>query len=143
MIARLTDDPTVIDWERLALVFKIAPLGERVPAKLKQAFENSTVRCFAWHDDELIGAGRAISDGIAYAAIFDVVLLPVYQGKGIGRQIMTFLAERSKGRKYHSARCTRKRRVLSKARLSQDEDRDGSFCESRKTVGARLHRMNK
>lgn len=96
MIATLTDDPNAIDWERLAFVFKRAPLGERAPARLKQTFENSTVRCFAWDDRELIGAGRAISDGIAYAAIFDVVLLPAYQGKGIGRQIMTFLAERSK-----------------------------------------------
>jgi GNAT superfamily N-acetyltransferase len=94
--ARLTEDPAAIDWERLAYVFKMAPLGERAPAKLRQAFENSTVRCFAWHDRELIGAGRAISDGIAYAAIFDVVLLPAYQGQGVGRQIMTFLAERTK-----------------------------------------------
>src|SRR5215813_13937284 len=96
MIARLTDDPNAIDWERLAYVFKVAPLGERVPAKLKRAFEGSAVRCFAWHKNELIGAGRAISDGIAYAAIFDVVLLPSYQGQGIGRQIMVFLAEQSK-----------------------------------------------
>ena len=64
--------------------------------KLREAFTNSSVRCFAWHEGELIGAGRAISDGIAYAAIFDVVVLPAYQGKGIGTQIMTFLAERSK-----------------------------------------------
>jgi aralkylamine N-acetyltransferase len=96
MKALLTDDPSAIDWERLALVFKSAPLGLREPAKLRKTFMNSAVRCFAWDGDHLIGAGRAITDGVAYAAIFDVVLLPEYQGKGIGKQIMTFLASKSK-----------------------------------------------
>jgi ribosomal protein S18 acetylase RimI-like enzyme len=96
MNALLTDDPSAIDWERLALVFKLAPLGIREPAKLREVFINSAVRCFAWDGDQLIGAGRAITDGLAYAAIFDVVLLPEYQGKGIGKQIMTSLAEGSK-----------------------------------------------
>jgi len=96
MDATFTEDLSAIDWVRLARVFELAPLGVRDPVKLRETFTNSSVRCFAWHEGELIGAGRAISDGIAYAAIFDVVLLPEYQGKGIGRQIMTFLAERSK-----------------------------------------------
>jgi predicted N-acetyltransferase YhbS len=45
----------------------------------------------------LIGAGRAITDGLRYSVIFDVVLLPEYQGRGIGKQIMEFLADKSKG----------------------------------------------
>ncbi|HXB02047.1 MAG TPA: GNAT family N-acetyltransferase [Opitutaceae bacterium] len=92
----LNDDISAIDWDQLAFIFKMAPLGERVPAKLKETFINSGVRCFAWHGEDLIGAGRAITDSIAYAVIFDVVLLPAYQGRGIGKQIMMFLAERSK-----------------------------------------------
>ena len=44
----------------------------------------------------MIGAGRALTDGIRFAVIFDVVVLPEYQGRGIGKQIMTFLVERSK-----------------------------------------------
>jgi len=44
----------------------------------------------------LIGAGRAITDGVRYSVIFDVVLLPEYQGRGIGKQIMSFLTDRSK-----------------------------------------------
>lgn len=90
-----TDDPGTIDWERVAFVFKMALQNERDPAKLRAVFTNSGIRCFAWDADKLIGAGRAITDGIAYTAIFDVVVLPEYQGKGIGTQIMNFLAERS------------------------------------------------
>jgi ribosomal protein S18 acetylase RimI-like enzyme len=96
MGAAFTEDLSAIDWVKLARIFELAPLGVRDPGKLRETFTNSSVRCFAWHEGELIGAGRAITDGIAYAAIFDVVLLPEYQGKGIGRQMMTFLAERSK-----------------------------------------------
>ena len=96
MMATLSDNIGEIDWDRLALVFKRAPLGERDPAVLRKAFENSGVRCFAWDQKELIGAGRAITDGIRYAVIFDVVVLPEFQGRGIGKEIMAFLAERSK-----------------------------------------------
>ena len=96
MNVTFTEDVATIDWEQLVLVFKRAPLGDREAGRLREAFTNSGVRCFAWHQGELVGAGRAITDGITYAAIFDVVVSPEYQGKGIGKQIMLFLAERSK-----------------------------------------------
>jgi ribosomal protein S18 acetylase RimI-like enzyme len=84
-----------IDWDRLALVFRRAPLGDREPAKLRQAFQNSQIRCFVWDSDELVGAGRALTDGVCHTMIFDVVLLPEYQGRGLGREIMRFVADRS------------------------------------------------
>jgi aralkylamine N-acetyltransferase len=97
MSIEITEDPKVIDWERLANVFKSTPLGNRDPDKLQETFQNSSIRCFVWDAEKLIGAGRAISDGVRYSVIFDVVLLPEYQGRGIGRRIMVFLGERSKG----------------------------------------------
>ena len=95
MKATLTSDLSQVDWERLALIFKLAPLGEREPVLLRRLFTNSGVRCFAWVDEELIGAGRAITDGVRYAAIFDVVVLPEHQNRGIGTQIMTYLIAHS------------------------------------------------
>jgi len=91
----LTSDLAEIDWDRLAQVFRRAPLGDRDPLVLQQAFTNSGVRCFAWIDQELIGAGRAITDGIRYAVIFDVVVLPEYQHRGVGKQIMGYLIAHS------------------------------------------------
>jgi ribosomal protein S18 acetylase RimI-like enzyme len=85
-----------VNWERLAEVFLRAPLGKRDPGKLREVFQNSQIRCFVWNGQELIGAGRAITDGVRYSVIFDVVVLPEYQGRGIGKQIMKFLADRSK-----------------------------------------------
>ncbi len=95
MEAILTSEVAQIDWDRLALIFKRAPLGDRDPTILRQVFTNSGVRCFAWLDQELIGAGRAITDGVRYAAIFDVVVLPEYQNKGVGKKIMAYLIAHS------------------------------------------------
>lgn len=44
---------------------------------------------FAFDNDKLIGFGRAISDGIRQAAIYDIAVLPEYQGKNIGRTIVS------------------------------------------------------
>lgn len=96
MSIEFTEDPGTFDWEKLSAVFKRTPLGNRDPGKLREVFENSPIRCFVWDAGELIGAGRAITDGVSYSVIFDVLLSPEYQRRGIGRQIMGFLADRSK-----------------------------------------------
>jgi ribosomal protein S18 acetylase RimI-like enzyme len=96
MSIEFTEDIEAVDWERLSVVFQHAPLGSRDPAKLLEVFQNSPIRCFVWDAEVLIGAGRAITDGVRYSVIFDVVLLPEYQGRGIGKQIMNFLADKSK-----------------------------------------------
>jgi GNAT superfamily N-acetyltransferase len=83
-----------IDWIRLAQVFERAPLGTREPAQLREAFQNSQIRCFVWDAGNLIGAGRAITDGVWTTMIVDVVLLPEHHGRGIGKAIMKFLEER-------------------------------------------------
>lgn len=77
-----------IDWVAAAEVFRLAPLGTREPSKLKRAFENSFTTVFVFDKDMLIGLGRATCDGEYQAAIYDVVVLPQYQGKGIGKKIM-------------------------------------------------------
>lgn len=40
------------------------------------------------YKDELIAYGRVIGDGGIYFYIQDVIVMPEFQGKGIGRQIM-------------------------------------------------------
>lgn len=87
-------DTTGIDWFQACEVFRRAPLGIREPAQLRRAFENSAHVCFAFHHDRLVGLGRALSDGEYQAVICDLVVLPEYQGKGVGRQILTALQGR-------------------------------------------------
>ena len=83
-----TDRATGVNWPRLAEIFRRGQLGQREPMRLRRIFEQSTVCCFAWDGSELVGAGRAISDRISYAAIFDVAVEPQYQRRGIGTSII-------------------------------------------------------
>jgi aralkylamine N-acetyltransferase len=95
----LSESVEGIDWARLAEVFERAPLAVREPAKIQEAFSKSPIRCFVWDGDNLIGAGRAMTDGVWTTVILDVVLLPEYQGRGIGTAIMKFLTDRSNAAK--------------------------------------------
>lgn len=83
-----------ISWLELAVVFERAPLGKkRDPELLETAFRNSLLRVFAFDGSVLVGAGRALSDGVWRAAIYDVAVLPEYQGKGIGSKIIQHLVQ--------------------------------------------------
>ena len=90
----LSTDIDRISWEELARLFELAPLGKkRDPEKLEMAFRNSLLKVFAFHGMKLVGAGRALSDGVWRAAIYDVAVLPEYQGKGIGSMIIRHLID--------------------------------------------------
>ncbi len=90
----LATDVDRISWEELARLFELAPLGKkRDPEKLAMAFRNSLLTVFAFDGTKLVGAGRALSDGVWRAAIFDVAVLPEYQGKGIGSAIIRRLVD--------------------------------------------------
>jgi ribosomal protein S18 acetylase RimI-like enzyme len=54
----------------------------------KKIFENSHTVIFVFDNEKLIGFGRAISDGVYQAAIYDVAVLPEYQGNKIGKLIV-------------------------------------------------------
>ncbi len=93
-----TDSLDNIDWEELSALFRVA-LGEKSAATLKIVFTNSRFRCFVKQDGRLVGAGRAVSDGIDVSYICDVALLPEVQGMGLGKQIVGRLLELSQGHK--------------------------------------------
>lgn len=48
----------------------------------------------AWHGDTLVGVGRALSDGVQYAVIFDMIVEPGRQGRGIGSGLLRRLLAR-------------------------------------------------
>ena len=90
----LSTDIDTISWKELVSVFELAPLGKkRDSGKLETAFRNSQLSVFVFDGMELVGAGRALSDGVWRAAIYDVALLPEYQGKGLGSQIIRHLIQ--------------------------------------------------
>lgn len=94
MITYVTE-PNGVDWNEAAMVIHRAPLGSRArdPEQLKRAFEASYAVVFVFDSERLIGMARALCDGEYQAAIYDVVLLPEYQGKGIGKCIVKRLRD--------------------------------------------------
>ena len=62
-------------------------------SQVHEAFSQSQVVSSVWFNSKLIGVGRAISDFKMYSSIFDVVIDPVFQNKGVGKVLMTSLLE--------------------------------------------------
>ena len=84
-----------MDWEALSNLYRIAPLGDKKPEALKITFSNSLFKCFVYNGEKLIGAGRALADGLDCSYIADVAVHPEYQGQGIGKAIVLKLVELS------------------------------------------------
>lgn len=86
-----------IDWEELSALYRAAPLGTKDAAALELAFSNSRFVLLVYDDGRLVGAGRALADGVDCSYICDVALLPSHQGCGLGKQIVARLVELSRG----------------------------------------------
>lgn len=92
-------DQESIDWDELSNLYRIAPLGDKKPSDLERAFSNSMYKCFVYDDGLLIGAGRALADGIDCSYLCDVAVHPGFQGRGLGKAIIEKLKEMSAGHK--------------------------------------------
>jgi aralkylamine N-acetyltransferase len=88
---RFQRDSRGIDWQELVRLFQLANMGGRGGDKVRRGFENSTVVCFALDSHRLVGAARALSDGEYHATVYDVVVHPEYQRRGIGSRLMNEL----------------------------------------------------
>jgi ribosomal protein S18 acetylase RimI-like enzyme len=88
-----------VDWEELSAFYLAAPLGQKDPSDLKVAFANSMFKCFVYDSGKLIAAGRALADGTDCSYICDVAVLPSYQGRGLGRELVSKLVGLSKDHK--------------------------------------------
>ncbi len=89
-----------IDWNKVSALFESVGWGRRDPDKLKRAFKSSQVVVFILSAGNLIGIGRALTDFEFYATIFDVIVLPEYQGNGYGRMIIENLLKPLQGLRF-------------------------------------------
>jgi len=88
MDLRIQKDCKDVDWKTVSETLKIVDMGYHEPDTHKKAFEASYTTIFVYDTDRLIGFGRAISDGVYQAAVYDCAVNPEYQGKGIGKLII-------------------------------------------------------
>ncbi|RZL96440.1 MAG: N-acetyltransferase [Variovorax sp.] len=88
-----------LDWNELSALYRAAPLGDKNPSGLMTTFSNSMFRCLAYDQGKLVGAGRALADGVDCSYICHVAVLPSHQGTGLGREIVAKLVSLSSGHK--------------------------------------------
>ena len=99
MALEWSDSLDTMDWDELSNLYRIAPLGNKKAADLKVVFTNSMYRTFVREYGILIGAGRAVADGIDVSYLADIAVHPDHQGRGLGKEIVSRLRELSKHHK--------------------------------------------
>lgn len=93
MNLRLQLDTTNINWDLVVDLLQEVGMMYYTIEIHKRAFNNSHTVVFIFDDKNLVGFGRALSDGAYQAAIYDVAVRPDYQGKGIGKKIIQTIVE--------------------------------------------------
>ena len=88
-----------VDMDELSTLYRIAPLGDKPPEAHETVFGNSLFMCFVYAGDALVGAGRALADGLDCAYIADVAVHPDHQGRGLGKAIIGQLVALSQNHK--------------------------------------------
>ena len=66
---------------------------ERPLQQVETALENGLFNVSAICDGKVVGMGRLVGDGAMYWYLQEIVVLPEYQGKGIGKSIVNRLIE--------------------------------------------------
>jgi GNAT superfamily N-acetyltransferase len=92
-------DIEAVDLDELSNLYRIAPLGDKPPDALTTVYGNSMFMCFVYAGDVLVGAGRALADGLDCSYIADVAVHPDHQGRGLGKAIIAKLVDLSHGHK--------------------------------------------
>ncbi|OFX89586.1 MAG: hypothetical protein A2W99_14420 [Bacteroidetes bacterium GWF2_33_16] len=64
--------------------------GERI----YKALGNNWFCISAFYNNELVGFGRVVSDGVLHAMIYDLITLPEFQKSGIGSTILKTLVQK-------------------------------------------------
>lgn len=84
----IENDCRLVDWQIVPEILKSVGMAYHSSDKHQRAFEASYATVFIYSDNQLIGFGRAISDGEYQAAIYDCAVSSEYQGQGVGSLIM-------------------------------------------------------
>ena len=81
-------DTENIDWDEIPATLKSVGMAYHTAEKHQKAFEASYCTVFLFDQELMVGFGRAISDGVCQAAIYDCAILTSYQGQGLGKLLI-------------------------------------------------------
>ena len=71
---------------KVATGFRDRPIDQ-----VERALQNDLFDIVAIHNEEVIGMGRLVGDGVMYWYLQEIIVMPEYQGKGIGTDIVNAL----------------------------------------------------
>jgi len=77
--------PTVEDYHRLCRTVGWEHVDDEAT---EMGLRNALFSVCMIHKDQVIGCGRVVGDGGIYFYIQDIIVLPEFQGRGLGRRIM-------------------------------------------------------
>jgi len=69
---------------------------DRPLEQAQKAIDNGLFNVVAIHNGQVIGMGRLVGDGAIYWYLQEIIVLPEFQGKGIGKAIVNRLLEHIK-----------------------------------------------
>ena len=91
-----------IDLIELEALCDAVGWNRRPLRRVRKALHHSLLRVGLWRHDErlprLVGFARCTGDGVVEATVWDVAVHPLYQGVGLGRQLMDFVIGQLQGR---------------------------------------------
>ncbi|WP_312503861.1 GNAT family N-acetyltransferase [Lacrimispora sp.] len=86
-----------IHWQEVSDVLRRSGLSDRSAKDQETIFTNSYAVVFVYDKERIVGVGRALSDGVCQAAIYNIALDEEYQGYGIGRKLIQLLLDQVRG----------------------------------------------
>lgn len=99
------------------------------PDELLQGLHSSWYVLSAYAGERLVGFGRLVSDGVLHAMVYELIVLPEYQGQGIGGKILDKLVDhcREAGVRDIQLFCARGKRVFYEKRgfVARPDDAPG------------------
>ena len=71
--------------------------SRRPMRRVQKALDNSLLKVGLWQHDSrfprLVGFARCTGDGVLHATVWDVAIHPVYQGFGLGKELMAYVLQ--------------------------------------------------
>jgi ribosomal protein S18 acetylase RimI-like enzyme len=94
MEIRYTVNPVILPEPELVLTL-LERAGISFPnwttERMDRALKGSSVVVCAWHDDQLVGFARAITDFAWCAYLSQLAVMPQFQNQGIGKSLVTHI----------------------------------------------------
>ncbi len=94
MQLELTDDRTRVDVAQLLALYRTTWWAhDRSREQVQRALDHSRPVVTAWDRSSLVGFTRVISDLTYRATIWDVIVRPSHQGRGVGKALMHYVLD--------------------------------------------------